>query len=972
MFPRLIGSFAALFAITSATQAAAPDATGLAFFEQKIRPVLVEKCYSCHSADTKKGAKGGLRVDTREALLRGGDGGAAVVPGKRTESLLLKALRGDEVAEMPPSGKLPEAVIADFEKWIAMGAPDPRDGKFSAASGFDITEGRKFWSFQPPKVHSAPAVTDSRWVRTDIDRFLLAALESKKLTPSRDADRRTLIRRLTVDLHGLFPTPQEIDAFVNDPSSDDDALTKLVDRLLASPRYGERWGRHWLDLARYADSNGKDENLTFHEAYLYRDYVIRAFTQDMPYNRFVREQIAGDLLPAATPQARDEQMIATGFLVVGPKVLADRDKEKRKMDVVDEQIDTIGKVFLGQTLGCARCHDHKFDPVPQADYYALAGIFTNTRTLDSFKLGNPIVSGWILRPIGGPDAEKVAAVRKDYDAKLKKIADEIKKGKAELATAQDQATMRQPAGLAGITVDDNAAKFVGTWKASVFSRPYVGEGYVHDDKSEKGKKSATYTPTLPRAGEYQVLVSYTPNKGRASNIPITVKYDGGEKTVTLDETQAPKVDGLFQPIGTFRFVAGNQGSVTIGTTGTEGHVIADAVRFIPVGELEKVPAMAMSVPAEVKKRLADTQGRLTKLEAEEAAMKKAAPPAPKLAMAVRDEDIIADAKINVRGNPHQLGATIPRGFLQAATFTKMPTLPANQSGRKELAEWLASAENPLTARVWVNRVWSHLFGEGIVRSVDNFGRQGEKPSHPELLDTLAVNFMRTGWSTKKLVREIVLSRAYRTSTVASAELVKADPENRLFGHANRRRVEAEVIRDAILQTSGAIDLTPGGAVVSHLGERAIDNESKGGIDSDANPKRSVFLPVIRNDLPAILEVFDFADHDVATGKRDTTTVPTQALYLMNATFPNAQATATAKRLLSEFPDDRARLKDLFARSLGRAPTAAELERMTKFLAGYKERLASVGTEKSPKNPTEAAWSALCLSVFGCTEFRFVE
>jgi hypothetical protein len=968
---KLLLTLALLFAATSNAQA--QDKAAAAFFESKIRPVLVKECYSCHSAETKKGPKGGLFLDTREGLLKGGNSGKPIVPGKPTESLLIKALHGDGIDTMPPKGKLSDAVIADFEKWVKQGAFDPRDGKTTLRT-IDIEKGKQFWSFVPPKAHAIPTIDNPAFtIHNPIDAFILAKLQAKSLKPAPDADAQTLIRRVYIDLTGLPPSPEEVEAFVRDSSPL--AFEKVVDKLVASPRFGERWGRYWLDVARYADSNGKDENLTFHEAHLYRDYVIRSFNADKPFNRFIVEQLAGDLLPSDSIAARDELLTATGFLVIGPKVLAERDKPKLRMDVVDEQIDTIGKAFLGLTLGCARCHDHKFDPVPTADYYALAGILMSTRTINGIKLNNNAVSGWMLRSLGVPEPEKVAAMRAAHDARLKKVQDDIKTVKAALAAAQDKATMRSPGSLLGITVDDKEAKLTGMWKASTFVKPYVGEGYIHDDKTGKGEKSATFTPKLPKAGEYEVLISYTTGNTRDKAVPVTVIYDGGEKTLTVDQTQQPKIDGLFHSLGRFKFRAGSEGSVTISNKGTEGHVIADAVRFIPAGEQAKNPEMGemgMGVPAEVKAAVIENETKLRKLEAEETAIKKDTPPPPKMVMAVRDEDRIEDAKINIRGNPTQLGAVSPRGFLQVATSGVKPALPVNRSGRKELAEWIASDANPLTARVAVNRAWAHLFGTGLVRTVDNFGTQGEKPSNPELLDYLALKFVSDGWSYKKLIREIVLSHTYRLSVKADAALLKADPENQLFGRANRRRVEAEVIRDTILTVSGKLDLKGGGPVVSHFPDRAIDNDSKGGFNTDPLLTRAVYLPVIRNDVPTLFEVFDFADPDVSTGQRDTTTVSTQALYLMNSTFTNTQAKFAAERVMADTKDDAKRMELLFRRALGRSPTKAELTTTTKFLADYKQRVASLGTGQKPKDPELAAWTAVCLSVFGCNEFRFVE
>jgi cytochrome c553 len=786
------GWFAALLAglvAPALAVGAEATATGVAFFEQKIRPVLVQECYQCHSAEAKA-PKGGLRLDSRAGLLTGGDSGPAVVPGAVDESLIVEALR-HEGLQMPPKGKLPDAVIADFERWIRMGAPDPRAGQAAPTkSDNDPDAAAPSWAFQTPRHHEVPEVSDGDWPHSDIDRFLLAALEAKGLEPVRDADRLTLIRRATIDLTGLPPTLEEIDAFIADPAPAPDALARVVDRLLASPRYGERWGRHWLDVARYADSNGKDENLTFHDAFRYRDYVIAAFNRDTPYDDFVREQMAGDLLPADDQAQQDEQLTGTGFLVVGPKVLADRDTEKRKMDVVDEQIDAVGRTFLGLTIACARCHDHKFDPIPTADYYALAGIFSSTRTLDGMKLNNPVVSGWMLRPLGADGAARLAA-QKEHQKALSALADRIKKAQAKRKD--------------------------------------------HDD------------PT--------------------------------------------------------------------------------------------------------------TREELERLKAEQEALKAAGPPAPPLVLAVRDEDHPADVRINIRGNPRNLGPEVPRGFLSRAGSTSVPAIPAGQSGRRELALWLTDPANPLTARVMVNRVWQHLLGEGLVRTVDNFGRQGERPSHPELLDELALRFVADGWSVKRLVRSIMLSRVYQLACVEDPAAAQVDPEDRLLWRAHRRRVEAEVIRDAILAVSGRLDAAMGGSAVASLGERAIDNESKGGLATEGNTRRSVYLPVIRNDLPPVFEAFDFADPDVSTGKRDTTTVATQALFLMNSPFVMDQARLTARRLLALPLDDAGRLTDLFRHALGRPPTEVESQHAGDFLGD---------------DPDLDAWTEVCLAVFGCTEFRFVE
>jgi cytochrome c553 len=763
-----------LATISIAALPAAAQEGDARFFEQKIRPVLVQHCYRCHSAEAKK-LKGGLRLDTRAGVLRGGDSGPAIVPGKPAESLLLKALRHEEPA-MPPEEKLPDAVIADFERWIRTGAPDPREGTPAAARpAIDLEAGRRFWAFQPPQAGRPPSI-DPGWARNDIDRFIFAALRAKGLRPAPDADRAALVRRVTIALTGLPPGSEELD-------EDFDAL---VDRLLRSPAFGERWGRHWLDVARYADSNGKDENLTYAEAFRYRDYVFSSFNRDKPFDRFIVEQIAGDLLPADDPDRAAEQLTATGFLVVGPKVLADRDVVKRKMDVVDEQVDTIGKAFLGMTLGCARCHDHKFDPVPATDYYGLAGILASTRTLDGIK-ENVLISGWMVRALG-PDADARLAAWREHEKKATDLADRLKKAK------------------------------------------------------------------------------------------------------------------------------GNE-------------------------------------------------AKLATLREEEARLKAAAPPEPTLVMAVKDEAQPANLRLHVRGDPHHLGDEIPRGVLSVLAGAGRPTMPPSQSGRLELARWLADGRNPLTARVYVNRVWKHLFGEGIVRTVDNFGAQGERPSHPELLDFLAVRFMENGWSTKSLIRDILRSRTYGLSTRADESLVQADPENRLFGRAARRRVDAEVLRDAMLAVSGKLDRRAGASPVAGLGGRVSDIPALLRQQSESSALRSVYLPVLRNELPKLFEVFDFADPDTTTGRRNATTVATQALYLMNNPFVMDQAEEAARRLLARTDGDEARLADLYRRALGRAPSPREAEAARRFLAQFPE--SAGGRELNP-------WTALCHSVFSSAEFRFVD
>ncbi|MBA4066135.1 MAG: hypothetical protein C0501_20940 [Isosphaera sp.] len=919
-------------------------------FEKKIRPVLVEQCYSCHSddAEAKKKLRGGLKLDTRDAVLAGGDTGPALVPGKPADSLLLKSLRYDGDAKMPPKGKLPDAVIKDFEAWVAAGAPDPRKAGGAAKTvGLDLEKGRQFWSYRPVANPPAPAVKDGAWPAGDLDRFVLAALEAKGLRPAPDADRATLARRLYFDLTGLPPTPEQTDAFVNDKSPD--AYEKLVDKLLASPGFGERWGRHWLDLARYAESVTL-RGLVFKEAWRYRAYVLDAFDRDVPFDRFVREQVAGDLLPAATPADRTRQVVATGYLMLGNNNLEEQDKRQLRMDVVDEQLDVIARGVLAQTVTCARCHDHKFDPIPTKDYYALAGILRNARALKDAN-----VSQWLEVPLpAGPGVEE--EVRK-HDAAVADLQARIKAAKAVAAKNPPPADAPPAAkgvlalkDVPGIAVDDAKAMKVGAWTESKHSGSYIGAGYAHDDNGGKGEKSITFDPEIPATGKYEVWLAYSGGVSRADNVPVTVFSADGEKTVAVNMKQPPGIDGRFVSLGQFRFEKDGQSFVLISNEGTKGHVTADAVTFIPADQVP-APGAKAAPPAKGKdKEKPADAAAVAAMEAELKRLQAAAPKRP-MAMSVVEEAKPEDLRVNVRGSVHNLGEPAPRGFLRVATVGPAPAMPADQSGRVQLADWLTSKDNPLTARVYANRAWHYLFGSGIVRTVDNFGTTGETPSHPELLDHLATRFVADGWSVKKLVRTIVTSRTYRQSAANSAAAA-ADPENRLFGRANRRRLEAEAIRDAVLSVSGKLAPAPDGPAFAP------------GLAADYGFKhtavcRSVYLPVFRNALPELFEAFDFADPSVTTGKRTTSTVAPQALFMMNNPFAVEQAKHAAARLLAEaHPDDAARVVRAYRLTLGRAPTAGERAVAAKFLAAQPD----------PK----AAWAALFQALFASADFRFIE
>ncbi len=893
------------------------------------------------------------------------------MPDKVDESLLVSALRHEDF-EMPPKGKLPDSVIADFVKWIESGAADPRVGPATVVrGGIDIEEGRKFWSFQPLRMPPVPN-TDDAWPKTDVDRFILAKLAENGLQPSADAEPRMLIRRLYFDLLGLPPTPEEIESFEKSASKNRQAaIETLVDRLLESPHLGEHWGRHWLDVVRFAESSGGGRTLLFNDAWRYRDYVVDALNADMPYNQFIVEQIAGDLLPAASHLDRRRQITATAFLALGPTNYELQDKDVLEMDVIDEQIDTMGRAFLGLTLGCARCHDHKFDPLPTKDYYALAGIFKSTRTLI-----HENVSKWVDTPLPlSADEEAELAAKQNQlaalDTQIKQAKSELAKLNADVAQATSAPGTPLPLDkLAGIVVDDAGAKKVGEWMHSQFAKSYIGDGYIHDINQDKGKKTLSFVPELPAEGRYEVRFAYTPGTNRATNVPVTVFHADGEKTIVVNERQTPAIDGRLVSLGQFRFELNGQGFVIVANEDTDGHVIADAVQFIPVAELDKEETK--EVDAEDAQKKEEAQRVAAELKKLEADRKRLADKGPQrqTTMSVQEHEKIADIQVCIRGSITNLGDVAPRGFVTVATHRETPPIPENESGRRQLAEWLASADNPLTARVMANRIWHWLFGTGLVRTVDNFGSMGERPSHPELLDYLAARFIEEVWSVKKLIREIVLSRVYQQSSdAASANQQSAignrqsvDPENRLLSRMNRRRLYAEQIRDSILAVSGQLDPRIGGPNI-----KPGTTIEYGYVFDDT--RRSIYTPVFRNTLLELFEAFDFADPNQVVGRRNTSTGAPQALFLMNSPFVMDQSRHAAQRLLETEAPDAERINLAYRRTLGRPPTEAEQQVAIQFL----QRTTSASDSKggASQTPELEAWTTLVQSLFASIDFRYL-
>jgi cytochrome c553 len=812
------------------SKAKVPTKQEIDFFEKKIRPVLLRNCYECHSGDVKK-AKGGLLLDTRLGLRKGGESGPAIVPGQPDDSLLIEAVRYDGL-EMPPSGKLPDEVIDDLVKWIEMGAPDPRVPK-SGRKGLNLTEARKWWSFQKPKASPPPEVSNVSWPRSDFDRFILAAQEKAGLKPVGDADAETLLRRVTFDLTGLPPTPEEIDAFLRGPS--ESAYAAVVDKLLESPRFGEKWGRHWLDVARYGESAGKDRNVPFKYAWRYRDYVIDSFNTDKPYDRFILEQLAGDLLPAKTNAERNMLAIATGFLAIGPKGLNEKNGEQYRMDVVDDQIDATTRGMLALTVACARCHDHKFDPIPTTDYYALAGIFRSTETL----------------------AGVVPNKNKEFlsDKALLTLADPNVPERMNAAEARKQLAAR--AEKARLQTELEALR-------------------------AQGKQLAGIAKNLPKKGK---------GKGKAA------------------------------------FAAG---------AGMQAKLLRSRVQ-------------------QVQARLAELDG--------------GPDTAGEKAMGVRDAAAPENSPVFNRGEVKDPGPVVTRGVVTVLRTPQAIRLNPAHSGRLEMAHWIASTDNPLTARVMVNRIWQHLFGNGLVPTIDNFGALGDEPSHPELLDTLAVEFMKEGWSVKRLIRSLVLSRTYCLSSLHDEKNFAVDPSDRLLWRMERRRLDAEEIRDAMLAASGQLDLSrPQGSPVTQMNGDGKNDKMKEAMQELSN-HRAVYLPIYRGNLPEALSAFDMADPSLIVGKREVTTVPTQALFLMNSPFVLKQSIEMARRLLGQTDlNDSTRIDLAYRLAFGRLPSASEKSRVEKFLNDYHLALEEAGERERGRL---AAWSSVCQTLFASGEFRYV-
>src|SRR5882672_544965 len=980
--------------------AQAPDPEGIEFFEKKIRPVLVDRCYSCHSAEAKK-LKGELRVDSRDGLLKGGETGPSVVPGDPDKSLLVKALRYTDDLKMPPKGRLSKEVVEDFAAWVKRGAPDLRGkGAAAAKKGIDVEAGKKYWAFQP--LHPPAGAT--------IDGLIRAPLDAAGVKPNGPADRRTLIRRATFDVLGLPPTPAEIDAFVADPSPD--AFGKLIDRLLARPEYGERWARHWLDVARFAESHGFEQDYDRENAFYYRDFLIQAFNRDLPYDRFVQWQVAGDELAPAEPLA----WMATGFLGAGafPTQLTEAEFESARYDELDSMTSTTTSAFLGLSLGCARCHDHKFDPFPSRDYYRLASTFTTAiRSMAELQMD--------------PEGDKAALAKWEAEhpplvAALEKFEKEELPGRykhwADGRPWEKQAPVWTVLDLIE-TTSLQGAKFVPQGDGSVLA---TGE----NPRNDRWRFKARTTLKRITAVRLEALKDASLKKGgpgRADNgnfslsdfrlllrsssggIPFQVKLSAGAVTFEQNQTTlsaASSVDddkgggwavdpqfgkdhaAVFEIVAPVEFPEGTELTFDFEYNNNTHHSIGRprlsvTTRPAPVGfdgeskaqpVVELCEALREGKPYEgaiaVYARLDDEGIRLRKAVDEHLAAK----PAPKLTKILVTTEGLKPLKHHAdeRGFPHFYKETYvlargdvnkkqgvaTQGFIQVlergadeSRWIPAPPAGSRTPGRRSaLAAWLTDVDagaGVLAARVVVNRLWARHFGRGLVATVNDFGVQGEPPSHPELLESLAAELIGSGWSLKAMHRRMMTSQAYQESADVVADSAKKDPDNRLYWRRNPQRLEAEAIRDTLLDVGGLLDR-------KMYGPGTLD---------EAMTRRSIYFFIKRSRLIPMMMVFDAPEPLVSQGSRPTTTIAPQALLFMNSPLVRRCAAGLAKE-----PDPGA----IYRRALGRPATERELKRASEFLSAQEKSYKGSGTA----DPGRAARVDFCQAILCLNEFVYVE
>ncbi len=970
------------------------------FFESRIRPILVNHCQSCHGLDKQKG---GLRLDSAQGFARGGDSGPLFHRDHPEKSSILLALSHTTDLKMPPKGKLPDKDIQALEAWIRAGAEWPKD-PFNKPDSKPLakTLPSPWWVKKP----FDPIPKNPKALRSNpIDSFLSDKRTQIGVTEAPPADRRTLLRRMTYDLTGLPPSQKEMAQFLANPAPD--AVAKQIDKLLESPAYGEKWARKWLDISRYADSNGMDENLSHALAWKYRDWVIKAFQKDLPYDQFVAMQIAGDLLPPnVSDEVSKDRLVATGFLSIGPKMLAEDDPVKMRMDIIDEQLDTLGQAFLGLTLGCARCHDHKFDPISTRDYYGLAGIFHGTNTMETYS----VVARWMERPHLAPEEEKKVLARKNlFETELKTQKDlKSRLRKKEIENHLKQAGAYALAAKQWMDTEANSPKEPPKQAVILEAEDFTKGNLIKDFNTYgKGIGVLVNRGELPNQAEYASVslpagwVRIWTRHAAMSSRPVKLFVNNNR----LTETAANQVTGSWTPESQQWHIAattkGNSGQwiLRIESDGTVPHIDKFALESLPSGvaKVQTIGAFAESQglhplvlerfvqsmmalqgkpwveqwahlvdpqkgplkddaaldPLILPATLADINRAVTKIE-EGLKEVKAVPHV----MAVR-EGKPTDLKVHIRGSHLSLGDLAPRNFPTAMRLNQASPFPKDQSGRLQLAHWITEPHHPLTARVMINRIWQGHFGKGIVRSVDNFGNLGDLPTHPELLDWLAAKFVESGWSIKAMHRLIMNTAAYQSSMRMDEAMFQADPDNRTLWRFDRRRLDAEEFRDAMLFVSDTLDRKAGGTLLTIGDRQYVTSTANFAYDSHSAPRRSIYLPVVRSALFEYFQVFDFADPSAIKGERTATVVPTQALFLLNGKLLDDAAKALAKRVRpkTNHPDQATlAIREVFDLSLGRLPNDREIVEIKGFL----------------KDHPGDGWNGLARALLSSNEFLYLD
>lgn len=967
-------SLALAYASPATAQDAPPKPTAeqVRFFESKVRPVLVENCYKCHGPDKQKG---GLRVDSRSALLSGGESGEVVALGKPEESLLIAAIKHEEDGpKMPPSKKLDASHVAAISEWVKMGAPWPGETTAAPAvaakkhAGMEITDkDRQHWAFQPVRRLEPPKVEDAKWVANPVDAFVLSKLEQAGFRPNAAASKTQLLRRLSYDLTGLPPTPAEVDAYVKDTSPD--AYGKAVDRLLASPQYGVKWGRHWLDLVRYAETNSYERDNPKPSVWRYRDYVIRSFNEDKPYDRFIKEQIAGDELPDRTV----DSVIATGFYRLGIWDDEPTDPLQARYDGLDDIVATTSQVFLGMTVDCARCHDHKIDPIPQKDYYKLVSFFQN---INHFRNGGPTDEVPFVAP--GSEAERAKEIR-EHDEKKAKLESEIQeienvfKTKYESESGQ---TVNKP------DLDELRFRFYrDTWDRlpDFAAIKYEDAGDVASKRFDISLRTRDEafgfvfegSLIVPADGEYVFDLDSDDGSRLTVNLKVLIEHDGlhtlgKPKTAkaVLKKGKSPIRLEYFQRTKALGLVVGWKGP------GFERRLLT------PAPKKEILADVGLMIHQHGERLLGfPTTDRYRKAKRELADLRKKGATSETILCVTEPGRNVPETHVLARGNPHVPGDRVEPGFLQVIDEKPavIPTPPpdAKTSGRRTvLANWLASPSNPLTSRVIANRIFQHHFGRGIVRSPNNFGVQGDRPTHPELLDFLASELVANGWRLKPLHRLIVTSNAYKMSSLAQPEALAKDPINNLLWRFDMRRLSAEEIRDSILSVSGKLNLKMDGPGVyppipaEVMAGQSIPGYGWGRSSPEESSRRSVYIHVKRSLLTPILEGFDLAETDRSSPVRFSTTQPTQALGMLNGAFLQEQAGFLADRLRKEAgakPDDQVRLALRLVTS--REPSAREVDRGVRMIKALQSR---------QKLSEDVATKTFCLLTLNLNEFLYLD